>query len=88
MLANLQYKEDVFGVFKSLNLKIRDILERTSATPQPLSADGTTRMCLSFHLKGICNERCGRKADHVSHSNDQDQALKTWAQAHYKPAKA
>jgi hypothetical protein len=55
MLANLQYKEDVFGVFKSLNLKIRDILERTSATPQPLSADGTTRMCLSFHLKGICN---------------------------------
>jgi hypothetical protein len=86
MLANLQYKDSLFSVFKAMNIKTRDILDRTSATPQPVSTDGSTRMCLSYHLKGICNERCGHKADHIPHTSDQDQALQAWAQTYYKPA--
>jgi hypothetical protein len=88
MLANMQYKETLFGVFKAMNIKTRDILARTVNNPQPTSSDGTTLMCLSYHLKGICNERCGRKNDHLPHSTEQDQALLAWAQVHYTVAAA
>jgi hypothetical protein len=86
MIANILYKGNLFDRFKAMNLKTRDVLEsaNTRANPQPLASDGTTRMCLSYHLKGLCNGRCGRRADHDRHSDQQDQKLKEWANAHYK----
>ena len=86
MIANIHYKGNLFDRFKAMNLKTREVLEsaNTRANPQPLSSDGTTRMCLSYHLKGLCNGRCGRRADHERHSDQQDQKLKEWANAHYK----
>ena len=86
MIANIHYKGNLFDRFKAMNLKTREVLEsaNTRVNPQPLSSDGTTRMCLSYHLKGLCNGRCGRRADHERHSDQQDQKLKEWANAHYK----
>ena len=86
MVANLHYKANLFDRFKSMHLKTRDVLEsaNTRANPQPFGNDGTTRMCLSFHLKGMCNGRCGRCADHQCHSDQLDEKLKEWANVHYK----
>jgi hypothetical protein len=25
-------------------------------------------MCISYHVKGMCNTRCGRATDHCSHN--------------------
>jgi hypothetical protein len=86
MIANIYYKGNLFDRFKSMNLKTRDVIEsaNTRANPQPLASDSTTRMCLSHNLKGLCNGRCGRRADHERHSYQPDQKLKEWANAHYK----
>jgi hypothetical protein len=56
MLANMMYKNDLFAVFKAMNIKTQDIMARTTENPQPKSSDGTTLMCLSYHQKGIWNE--------------------------------
>ena len=87
MVANLHYKANISNRFKSMSLKTRDVLEsaNTRANPQPFGSDGTTTMCISFHLKGMCNHgRCGHRADHEHHSDQQDEKLKEWASVHYK----
>jgi hypothetical protein len=70
-----------------MNLKTRDVLEsaNTRTNPQPFRSDGPTRMCLSFHLKEMYNGRCGRRADHEHHSDQQVEKLKEWANVYYKP---
>ena len=86
MVANLHYRAKLFDRFKSMHLETRDVLEsaNTTANPQPFGSDGTTRMCLYFHLKGMCNGRCGRRTDHQHHSDQLDEKLKEWANVHYK----
>ena len=64
----------------------KDVLNsaNTRANPQPFSSNGTTRMCLSLHLKGMCNGCCGRYTDHECHSDQLDEKLKEWANVYYK----
>ena len=87
MINNLHYKANLFDRFKAMNLKTtRDVLDgaNTRANPQPFASNGTTRMCFSFHLKGMCNGRCDRRANHECHSDQLDEKLKEWANVHYK----
>jgi hypothetical protein len=35
-------------------------------------------MCVSYHVKGICNSRCGRKGDHRAHSATESKSLLDW----------
>jgi hypothetical protein len=42
------------------------------------------KFCPSFHIKGMCNTRCGFAADHVQHTAAEDAALITWCATNYK----
>jgi hypothetical protein len=64
MFGKHKYKDDLLSSFKAMTIKTRDIMAQTVNNPQPMSTDGTTLMCLSYHLKGICNERCGHWQPH------------------------
>jgi hypothetical protein len=84
MVQNENYKTALFGVFKDLQVNHASLRNRITVRP-PLSPHSTSggEMCLSFHIKGMCNARCGRADDHKLHTDAQDQLLVDWCTAHY-----
>jgi hypothetical protein len=74
-----------FQPFVDLNLRVRDVLQRAGPTNRvPTNANGV-EMCMSYHLKGMCNTNCSRQGDHRDHTPAEDQALLGWCQQHYRP---
>jgi hypothetical protein len=96
VVRNTNYVEADFGVFRILPVRIRDLLARQSAAPLPISAYDSAanrtnprepvRMCLSFHVKGMCNDRCGRACDHRQLTAEKRAELLAWCTAHYAAA--
>jgi hypothetical protein len=43
-------------------------------------------MCLAFHVKGMCNQQCGRNADHVEYNGTEYAPLVEWCTEHYPAA--
>ena len=82
MLQNDQ-PNTAYEPYKLLGLKIKTILERTGQEPLPKAADGTTDMCLSYHVKHFCSSGCGRAVDHVTHTAEQDTTLLAWCAKNY-----
>jgi len=82
MLQN-DHPNAAFAPYKALGLKIKTILDRTGREPLPKAADGTTDMCLSFHVKHFCSSGCGRAVDHVTHTTEQDATLLAWCATNY-----
>lgn len=94
-VRNIHYSEADFGTFRQLPIRIRDLLLRHAATPPPISSYDSPahrnrsnprepiRMCLSFHVKGMCNARCGRACDHQPLTDAKRQELVAWCTAHY-----
>ena len=84
-IRNTQYNEEVFGTFKAQGIKSAKLRESLKARNVSLPRNAKKeRLCLPFHVLGICNTRCGNAADHVAHTPAEDQALLTWCQANYK----
>jgi hypothetical protein len=92
---NPNYDDTRFGTLRAKaaleGIRARRVRERCQqATPPitlPKNDDGTT-MCLSYHLLGMCNTRCGLKADHDRFRDGRTSAgeldrLKTWADQHW-----
>ena len=80
---NLNYRQEVFGRFAVLARRVREVLV-AAPNPPPLSPhDNTCQMCVAYHVKGMCNDRCGRSADHAVHTLAQDNLLLEWCTAHY-----
>jgi hypothetical protein len=95
-IRNANYLDSDFGQFRQIPVRIRDLLARQSATPPPISSfDGPTtranpnvplRICVAYHVKGMCNQRCGRAGDHHPLTAAKRQELITWCAAHYTAA--
>ena len=57
---------------------------QTNNIDLPKLANGKER-CISFHVRGTCNTKCGRAYDHIhGHSEAEQQALATWCGAHWR----
>jgi hypothetical protein len=59
--------------------------------PVPPNNQGVP-MCLSFHVLGMCNNRCGRAKDHNDvvtrgkrHTDPEDRKLESWCQVNIMP---
>ena len=75
----------VFQPFINLALRVRDVLCRAGPANRVPNNAGGTEMCLSYHIKGMCNTSCAHRADHRDHTPDEDNALLQWCQQHYTP---
>jgi hypothetical protein len=74
-----------FQKFVDMNLRVRDVLQRAGPTNRvPTNNDGT-EMCLSYHMKGVCNSNCSRHQDHKEHQASEDNAMVNWCERNYKP---
>jgi hypothetical protein len=71
--------DDAFLPYRESGKRVRDVikgaLERGHTTPK--NANGVP-MCISFHVKGVCNSNCGRKADHKAHVAADKTKLLAW----------
>jgi hypothetical protein len=94
IVRNTTYLDTDFGIYRSRDVRIRDLLVTTAATPPPASSHDNpaarghqpntpVRICLSYHIKGMCNTRCGRSCDHKPLTDAKRQELLTWCAAHY-----
>jgi hypothetical protein len=70
--------------YRDIQVRTRQIYQRVQAAgvALPVRTDGRER-CLAFHVKGMCNLRCGRSYDHTNAplpppSAAEDQALCDW----------
>jgi hypothetical protein len=85
---NVAYKDAIFGRFKALpGCTMQALRARWSAASPPLempqTVNGSRRRCLPYHVKGICNDMCRLRADHVTASDDDDQVLLAFCTAHW-----
>jgi hypothetical protein len=71
--------------FVDMNLRVRDVLQRAGPAHRVPNNNDKVEMCLSYHLKGVCNSNCSRQHDHKEHQPAEDQALIRWCELHYKP---
>ena len=74
-----------FQPFVALALRVRDVLRRAGPSNRVPNNAAGTEMCLSCHIKGMCNANCARRADHRDHTPDEDNALLQWCQLHCTP---
>ena len=51
--------------------------ERTTGAPVPQTDDGHP-LCLSYHLKGVCNSKCGGRHAHRMISQHEQGVLSVW----------
>ena len=85
IVRNTEWKNGMFRRFQTLNVRVRDVLRNAANPPpnSPLDATGATTMCVAYHVKGMCYERCSRSIDHAAHTDAQDAPLVTWCERHY-----
>lgn len=85
MQRNTNHNQDVFGKFKALGLKARALKDalKQNGIETPLSGHNH-RMCITYHVQGLCNERCKLAKDHRPHTAAEDEALRAWCETHYK----
>lgn len=86
VVRNHAYKPSMFDEFKSKNINHAQLRRSITVRPPPSPYNTTpgSEMCLSFHIKACCNERCSKAYDHKAHTDAQDQLLVDWCREHYK----
>ena len=81
MKYNNAYVEGSWGLFRQAGA-MRLVTRKASLAGIDLPAslvDPNCKACPAFHIKGMCNTRCGNVADHVAHTQEQDLPLWGWA---------
>lgn len=85
-ITNPTYNGALFDEFRARPFRAKDIRARVSAgrlPAFPISRVDGGAMCIGFHVKGMCNERCPRAADHVAYNATQYAPMKQWCTEHY-----
>ena len=77
--------EDAFLPYKETGQRVRDVLKKATEKGHalPKNAQGLD-MCVSYHVKGLCNTRCGRSADHRAHNAAETKDLLAWCVAAFQ----
>lgn len=63
---------------KIFTVKFNDVIAKVGALPTVQRNGKAIPMCASYHLRGTCWSNCQRKADHKSHSEEEDATRFEW----------
>jgi hypothetical protein len=85
VLRNPIFKDSIFGRYKAMGFKARALKEslRRRKVTCPTNALGQG-MCLTYHVMGVCNNKCKFADDHYKHNDQEDERLRAWCDQHYK----
>jgi hypothetical protein len=71
-----------YAPFRASGKRVRDIIKAVTLAGNPIPQnDKSMDMCVSYHVKGICNSNCGRRQDHTKHNDGETARLMTWCTA-------
>lgn len=62
---------------------VRKLITNKTLPPLPFSKVDGKFMCLAWHVKGMCNSKCGRICDHTLYTAAEYQEMEPWCTAHY-----
>lgn len=88
-IKNDEYNDVLFDEFRRRKLNGKEIPIRyfkddaVKNVPLPKSKFGAASMCLAWHVKGMCNSKCGLASDHSSYSAAEYAPLVSWCQTCY-----
>jgi hypothetical protein len=76
---------EILQPFRALSFVTKEVKDYCKANniDLPKRADGKL-MCLAYHIKGMCNERCKLRDDHGPHHESDDNVLAAWCTDNYK----
>lgn len=83
VVRNTEWKS-IFEPYKAQNISTRPLKEALAARNVAWPRVGNRDACLTWHVKGMCNSRCGYAADHAPHTEAEDAALASWCAANYR----
>jgi len=85
IVRNVTYDEQIFSTYKALGIKSRPFKDKMKekGIALPTNARGET-ICLTYHVLGMCNERCKQASDHAPHDATENEQLRAWCEQHYK----
>jgi hypothetical protein len=70
---------EAYSSFRAAGKRVREVMKTAHrdghAFPQN---DKGIDMCVSYHVKGVCNSNCGRAANHSPHSPEETARLLEW----------
>jgi len=84
---NPSFLDGIFGVYRKLSkVRTRDIRRKIANNELPIlpvSKVDKQPMCLAWHTKGQCNNRCPRAVDHVAYTPEEIKDLVQWCATNY-----
>jgi hypothetical protein len=70
---------EVYAPFRATGKRVREVIKTAiQAGHQLPKNDRGVDMCVSFHVKGVCNTNCGRNSDHAPHNADETARFVAW----------
>jgi hypothetical protein len=73
---------EVYAPFRATGKRVREVIKSAALAGHALPAnDRNVNMCISYHVKGVCNTNCGRNSDHSPHNSAETNRLVVWCQA-------
>ena len=85
-INNLHFNATLFSNYKAAPTtcrKIRHKIQAGEVPALPLSKMDNQSICLAWHTKGLCNDNCGRKVDHVEYSETEYAPLAQWCTTNF-----
>jgi hypothetical protein len=72
---------EVYAPFRALGKRVRDVMKAATAAGHvfPKNNQGVN-MCVSYHVKGVCNSNCRQSSDLITHSDDETARFVEWCQ--------
>jgi hypothetical protein len=72
---------EAFSAFRASGKRVREVMKTARAAGHafPKNNKGVD-MCVSYHVKGVCNSNCGRASDHGLHSQEETTRLSKWCE--------
>jgi hypothetical protein len=79
------YIELLFAPYRATGKRVREVMRAANEAGNPIpKSDSGSDICVSYHVKGICNSNCGRKLDHKPHSEGETTRLVSWCAAAFE----
>jgi hypothetical protein len=73
---------EVYSPFRATGKCVREVIKSAALAGHVLPTnDRRGNMCISYHVKGVCNTNCGRNSDPAPHSSAETIRLVVWCKA-------
>ena len=73
----MRFEDFKTGITKA---KFNEVIKKVGSPPKVKRDRNNVDVCISWHLWGLPNSNCPHKADHGTHTKEEDDALYTWCQ--------